>query len=102
MCGWQRFIINHFLVDRPALGARGLDDELAVHWPPMTRGNAASARVRPVVWCRDCRHQAEPDPAEMARRYGAEMPVPEWHARLRCGQCGSRNVDMVVTGTERH
>jgi hypothetical protein len=24
------------------------------------------------VWCLDCRHQVEPDPAEMAERYGAE------------------------------
>jgi hypothetical protein len=32
----------------------------------------------------------EPDPAEMAARYGAEMTVPDWHKRLVCGQCGSR------------
>jgi hypothetical protein len=29
------------------------------------------------------------------------MPVPEWRERLVCSACGSRNVDMVVTGTER-
>jgi hypothetical protein len=45
--------------------------------PPMTLGNAASAKVRLIVWCRDCRHQVEPDPAEMAERYGAEMSVPD-------------------------
>lgn len=39
----------------------------------MTLGNAAEARVRFIVWCLDCRHQAEPDPAEMAERHGAEM-----------------------------
>jgi hypothetical protein len=33
----------------------------------------------------------EPDPAEEAVRY----------ARLVCGQCGSRSVDMVVNGNER-
>jgi hypothetical protein len=69
--------------------------------PPMTLGNAASARVRLIVWCLDCRHQVEPDPAEMAKRYGAEMAVPDWHARLVCGRCGSRRVDMVVSGTAR-
>jgi hypothetical protein len=37
----------------------------------------------------------------MAARYGAEMTVPAWRERLVCGQCGSRNVDMVVTGTRR-
>jgi hypothetical protein len=39
--------------------------------PPMTLGNAAAARVRLIVWCKDCQHQVEPDPAEMAARCGA-------------------------------
>jgi hypothetical protein len=39
---------------------------------PMTLGTAAAARVRLIVWCRECGHQVEPDPAEMAARYGAE------------------------------
>jgi Zn finger protein HypA/HybF involved in hydrogenase expression len=68
---------------------------------PMTLGNAAVAKVRFIVWCLDCRHQAEPDPAEMAERYGADTTVPDWHKRLVCGQCASRRVDMMVTGTER-
>jgi hypothetical protein len=51
--------------------------------------------------CLDCHHQTEPDPAVMAERYGAETPVPDWHARLVCGRCSSRRADMVVTGTER-
>ena len=66
--------------------------------PPMTLGAAAAARVRLIVWCRDCRHQVEPDPAAMAERYGADMTVPEWHKRLVCGQCGSRKIDFIVTG----
>jgi hypothetical protein len=45
--------------------------------PPMTLGNAAAARVRLIVWCLDCRHQVEPNPAAMAERYGAEMSVPD-------------------------
>jgi hypothetical protein len=53
------------------------------------------------VWCLDCHHQVEPDPGEMTERYGAEMTVPDWCQRLVCGECGSRPVDMVVTGTER-
>ena len=40
----------------------------------MTLGNAAAARVRLIVWCRHCGRQVEPDPAEMAGRYGAEKP----------------------------
>ena len=69
--------------------------------PPMTLGNAAAARVRLIVWCKTCQHRVEPDPAEQAVRHGAETPVPEWRERLVCSRCGSRNVDMVVTGTER-
>lgn len=67
----------------------------------MTLGNAAAARVRLIVWCRECRHQIEPDPAELAELCGPETPVPEWRKRLICSQCGSRAVDMVVTGERR-
>jgi hypothetical protein len=69
--------------------------------PPMTLGNAATAHVRLIVWCKACRHQVEPDPAEQAQRYGAEMPVLEWRERLVCSQCGGRHVEMVVTGERR-
>jgi hypothetical protein len=41
--------------------------------PPATLG----------VWCRACRHQVEPDPAEMAARCGAGMPVLDIVARCR-------------------
>lgn len=68
---------------------------------PMTLGNATAAYLRFIVWCLDCPHQVEPDPAEIAERCGAEMTVPDWHARLGRGRCGSRPVDMFVTGTER-
>jgi hypothetical protein len=69
--------------------------------PPMTLGNSAAAQVRLIVWCKACGHRTEPDPAEMAERYGAGTAVPDWRERLVCSKCGSRNVDMVVTGTER-
>jgi hypothetical protein len=67
----------------------------------MTLGNAAAAMVRLIVWCRDCGRQVEPDPGEMAERYGAETTVIDWHARLACSGCGSRQVDFAVTGTGR-
>jgi Zn finger protein HypA/HybF involved in hydrogenase expression len=67
----------------------------------MTLGGAAAAGVRLMVWCWECRHQVEPDPAELARHYSAETPVPDWRERLVCSHCGSRRVDMVVSGTER-
>jgi len=53
-----------------------------------------------IVWCKECRHQIEPDPVDMATRYGAETSVFEWRERLVCSRCGGRQVDMVVTGTK--
>ena len=38
-------------------------------------GSAAAAQVRLIVWARACEHQVEPDPAEVAERYGAETTV---------------------------
>jgi hypothetical protein len=67
----------------------------------MTLGNAAAARVRLIVWCKARGHQAEPDAAEMAERFGADTPVLERRERLVCSACGSRSADMVVTETER-
>jgi hypothetical protein len=67
----------------------------------MTLGGAAAAGVRLIVWCGDCQHQVEPSPAEMVARYGAETPVLEWKERLVCSGCGSRKIDMVVSGDKR-
>jgi hypothetical protein len=51
-----------------------------------------------IVWCPDCSHQVEPDPAEIAA--SAETTVIDWRGRLVCSRCGSRQVDMVVSGTK--
>jgi hypothetical protein len=48
---------------------------------PMTLGNATSAQVRLIVWCRECGHQVEPDPAAMAQRCSPEMTI-DWSKRL--------------------
>ena len=69
--------------------------------PPATLGSTAAGPLRLIVWCKDCRHQVEPNPAEMAERYGAETTVLDWAKRLVCSRCGSRNVDFVVSGTKR-
>ena len=45
-----------------------------------------------------CDHKSEPDPAEQARCYGPETTVLEWRSRPVCSRCGSRDVDMVVSG----
>jgi hypothetical protein len=67
----------------------------------MTLGGAARAGLRFIVWCKACHYQVEPDPAEQAERYGATTTVIDWHARLSCSKCGSRESDMVVTGARR-
>jgi hypothetical protein len=46
-----------------------------------------------------CQHRVEPDPAEMADRYGAEVTLIDWRDRLVCSRCGSHKVDLVMTGT---
>jgi len=69
--------------------------------PPATLGSTASAGARIVVWCKTCNHQIEPDPGELAARYGADMPVRDWHKRLVCSRCGGREVDFVLTGARR-
>jgi len=63
--------------------------------PPATLGSTAAAGARII------RHQVEPDAAELAARYGAATPIPEWHKRLVCSKCGSRDVDFVLTGARR-
>ena len=69
--------------------------------PPMTLGGAAAAGVRIIVWCKAGQHQVEPDPAELAERYGAGVSVLDWRDRLICSRCGGRDNDMVLTGTRR-
>jgi len=68
--------------------------------PPMTLGSAAAAKLCLMIGCKACGYRSEPEQAEQARWYGPETSVPEWRRRLVCSRCGSRSVDMVVTGTE--
>jgi hypothetical protein len=41
----------------------------------MTLGDAAAAGVRIIVWCKACQRQVEPNPAELAERYGAGVSL---------------------------
>ena len=52
----------------------------------MTLGGAAAAQLRFIVWCKDCRHRVEPDPAEQTLRDGARTAVLDWRARLVCSR----------------
>jgi len=66
--------------------------------PPATLSSSAAAKVRVIVWCKDCRHKVELDPAAQVAHHGANLPVRDWVRRLVCSQCGSRRVDFVLTG----
>jgi hypothetical protein len=68
---------------------------------PATLGSSLRAHVRFIIVYRGCGRRTEPDIAELVERYGADTPVPEWAARLLCSQCGSREVDFVITGARR-
>ena len=63
----------------------------------MTLANIASKGVRPVSSAWFAATRPNSTWPEMAQRYGAETTVPDWHARLFCSQCGSRQVDIAVS-----
>jgi hypothetical protein len=93
----------------PALGHGGNGPLIclkSIPGPAMTLGNAAAAQVRLIVWCKACTHQVEPDPAEMARRYGAAASVIDWREGLVCSRCGGRQGperdQASLTPTSRH
>jgi hypothetical protein len=67
----------------------------------MTLGQALAAKVRLIVWCKSCGHQAEPDVATHVAQHGPTMPVPDWARFLRCSICGEREVDFVVSGAAK-
>jgi hypothetical protein len=71
---------------------------------PATLGGTALARLRLIDWCKSCRHQVEiaADAIEaLALQYGADTALTDWAARLRCSECGSHEVDFVVSGARR-
>jgi hypothetical protein len=63
---------------------------------PATLGTTAKADLLLRTWCKLCQHRVDVDPGEQAARYGSDLSIPEWAARLVCSQCGSRAVDFVV------
>jgi hypothetical protein len=55
----------------------------------MMLGAATAAKVRRIMWRKSCDHQVEPDPAEMAARYGAGTSVLDWRTSWRAPASGS-------------
>jgi len=66
---------------------------------PMTLGQALTAHVRIIAWCKSCNHRTEPDIA--TAHHGSGLPVIDWARLLRCTECGVRDADFVVTGERR-
>jgi hypothetical protein len=67
----------------------------------LTLGQALTAHVRLIVWCKSCNHRVEPDIAPRVARHGSGMTVIDWARLLRCTECGARDADFVVAGGER-
>src|SRR4051812_47558347 len=70
------------------------DDATAV---PATLGSTARAGLLLRTWCNGCGRIVDIAPAQQVAGCGADLPFPEWAARLVCSQCGSRAVDFVVS-----
>ena len=61
--------------------------------PPMTLGNMRRLGVQRLIgYClnHSCRHSALID----VSRFANEVEVPWFRLRVKCGKCGSRNVDV--------
>ena len=65
----------------------------------MTLGNAATARVRVIVWCKGCRYPGSARPRWLAR-YGAERSDARSAQAAGLLQMRHSGVDMVVSGTK--
>ena len=59
-------------------------------------GDAVRDRARIAVACEACGHQADLDPARLAKHVGYDCPVPDLRTRLRCSRCGSRHIAVQV------
>ena len=57
---------------------------------PLTLGQALTAHVRLIVWCKSCGHRSEPDITTQVAQRGSGMPVIDWARLLRCTECGAR------------
>jgi hypothetical protein len=67
----------------------------------MTLGNAAAARVGLIVWCKDCRHQVEPEPPRWLLGTAPKRPCSIGASGWSVLAAAARQVDMVVSGTKR-
>ena len=58
---------------------------------PVTLGDLIHADKLLWVYCRDCGHERDVNPANVP--LPADTAVPEVSKRMKCSKCGSRKVD---------
>ena len=59
---------------------------------PATVGDLAADGLGVFCWCHRCSHSAVLDAQMLVAQLGPHHPVPALAARLRCTNCGSRDV----------
>ena len=60
---------------------------------PATLAQLRARRIDVWAWCNACSHHAVLPLTLLLRRFGPEMPMPALRHELRCGDCGSTNVE---------
>jgi hypothetical protein len=58
---------------------------------PVTLGDLAREDKLLWVFCRDCCHERDVDPATIP--LPGDAPVPDVGKRMKCSKCGSRKID---------
>ena len=59
---------------------------------PATLADLADEGVAVFCWCNRCGHNAILDTSPLIARLGAGFAVPRIATRIRCGDCGERDV----------
>lgn len=67
--------------------------------PIPTLASTARSGHALIVWCKACQRHVEFTPTaivQLAEKHGADLTLLDWRSRLKCSECGSREIDMVV------
>lgn len=74
-----------------AIKRRALAGEEARH-KAASLGEMAAQGLGIFCWCNRCGHNAVVDSGPLAAALGEETPVPEIGTRLRCSDCGAKDI----------
>lgn len=77
------------------------DDDSLPRYPAYTvLGDLIVYRKVLFLYCADCRHSTEKDPARLARRLGYDATLLSVIERARCSKCGAKEVQGSVRDAE--